>query len=110
MSKMLGRLDGCGAWARTPGANDSSSASARNVRIIRSLSSAVSYGIRSMLAWLLAHVHRPVAGNLGLEIAEADPLQALIEVHFRDGHRTPVLGLRGHGAGMVIDGGDHPVP
>src|ERR1035438_4287328 len=47
--------------------------------------------------------------NLRLEVAEADPVGAAIQVHFRNCDSTPLRALREHGAGVVEDGGDHPV-
>src|SRR5947207_13274272 len=52
---------------------------------------------------------RPVPGDLGLEVAEADPLQPPVEVHLGDRDRAPVLGLRDHFAGVVEDGRGHPI-
>src|SRR4051812_15074372 len=36
---------------------------------------------------------RPMPGDLGLEVAEACPLQAPVQVHLGDGDRAPVLRL-----------------
>src|SRR5947207_309075 len=47
--------------------------------------------------------HRPVSGYLGLEVAEAHPARALIQIHLRGRHRSPVLGVGDRLAAVVED-------
>src|SRR2546423_1929898 len=51
----------------------------------------------------------PVPRDFRLEVAEADPLRALVQVHLDDRYRAPVLRLGRHLAGVVVDRRDHPV-
>src|SRR5262249_60907508 len=67
-------------------------------------------GTGSLLLALRARdVRGSVPLNLGLEVAEADPLRAPVEVHLGDGHGAPLTALCHDLAGVVEDGGDHPV-
>ena len=52
---------------------------------------------------------RPVPGQLGLEVAEAVPLQAMVEVNFGDDDRAPLFGVDDRLAVVAVDGGQHPV-
>src|SRR6185369_15723337 len=47
--------------------------------------------------------------NLRTKIAEAGPIQPLVQVHFGNGHAAPVRSLRKHPAFAVVNSGNHPV-
>src|SRR6059036_861765 len=57
----------------------------------------------------LPRPYGPMAGNLRLEIAEARPIEPLVQVHFRDRHSAPLLRLGEHFAFAVVNRRDHPV-
>ena len=59
--------------------------------------------------FLLARPHRPMAGNLGLEVAEARPVKTLPQVHLGYGYCAPFFRLRQHLAFAVVNGRDRPV-
>jgi hypothetical protein len=52
---------------------------------------------------------RAVGGNLRLEVAEALPVEAAVEVDLGDGEAAPLVGLCQRLAVVAVDGGDHPV-
>src|SRR6476660_6151068 len=53
--------------------------------------------------------NRAVAGDLGLEVAEAVPLFAGVEIDFGHDDGSPVPGPGERAAVVVVDGRQHPV-
>ena len=48
-------------------------------------------------------------GDLRLEIPEAVPAEALVEIHLSEGHCAPFLCLRQRASVVTVHGGYHPV-
>src|SRR5260370_16364785 len=63
-----------------------------------------------LLDGLAGRDDRPVPGDLGLEVAEADPLQALAQIHLSDRDGAPALGLGDAAADVVEAPAHHPLP
>src|SRR5579859_6203926 len=53
--------------------------------------------------------HRSMSRDFGLEISQADPLRAVVEIDLSNGNGAPILGLGDRLAAMVEHRRDHPV-